>query len=73
MAHKHVELLKRAFVQQLRDAFAGCVFAAFMLLFDGFFAAAEAGLGTELYELLYFFKLTAHYFCNSFISVRWRP
>ncbi len=62
VAHKHVELLERAFVEQLCDAFAGGVFTAFVLLFDGLFAAAEAGLGAELYELLYFFKLTAHYF-----------
>ena len=60
MAHKHVEFLERTFVEELGDAFAGGVFSAFMLLFDGFFATAEACLGAKLDEFFYFFKLTAH-------------
>ena len=60
MAHKHIKFLKRTFVQKLGYTFTGCIFATFMLLFDGFLATAETRLGAKLDEFFYFFKLAAH-------------
>ena len=61
MTYKHVDFLKRTFVEELGNAFACGVFAAFMLFLDGFFAATEASLIAKGYEFLYFFKLIAHF------------
>jgi len=44
MAHEHVYLFKRALVEELGYALARCVFAAFMLLLDGFLAATQTSL-----------------------------
>ena len=60
MTHKHIELFKRAFVQKLGDTLAGCIFAAFMLFFDGFLTTAETRFGAKLDEFFYFFELAAH-------------
>ena len=60
VAHKHVKFLKRALVKELGNALAGSVFAALVLFVNGLLATAETGLGTELYQLFYFFKLDAH-------------
>ncbi len=60
MTHKHVQFFERAFVKELGYAFAGCVFAAFVLFVDGFLATAETRFGAKLDEFFYFFKLAAH-------------
>ena len=44
------------------QALAGGIFALVVLLLDGFFAAAEASLGAQVDELLYFSELGAHDF-----------
>ena len=62
VAHKHIDFLERAFVEELGDALAGGIFALVVLLLDGFFAAAEASLGAQVDELLYFSELGAHDF-----------
>ena len=60
MTHKHIKLFKRPFVEELCDALAGCVFAAFVLFLNGFLATAETCFGAKLDEFFYFFELTAH-------------
>ncbi len=55
VCHEHVEFLEAVLVEELVYAFAGGVFTAGMLFFDGFFAAAEAGFGTFVNEFLDFF------------------
>ena len=45
MAHKHIEFLERAFVKELCDTLAGCIFAAFVLFVYLFLAATEACFG----------------------------
>ncbi len=60
MAHKHIELFKRAFVEELCDAFACGIFASLVLFLDGFLATAKAGLLAHGDEFLDFFELVAH-------------
>lgn len=60
MAHKHVELFKRAFVEELGDTFAGGVFTALVLFLDCLFAAADTGFGAHVDKLFYFFELVTH-------------
>jgi hypothetical protein len=40
MTHKHVELFKRALVEKLGYALAGCIFAFIMLFLYGLFATS---------------------------------
>ena len=49
---EHVELLERALVDQQLDALAGGQLAALVLRVDARLAAAEAGLGAALLELV---------------------
>ena len=60
MTDEHVELFERPFVEELCYTFAGSVFTAFMLFFDGFFTTAETRFGAKLDEFFYFFELAAH-------------
>ena len=61
VAHKHIKLLEGAFVEELCDALAGGVFAALVLLVDGFLTTAETCFVAKLDEFFYFFELVAHY------------
>ncbi len=40
MTDKHVDFLKRAFIEKLCDTLAGCVFASLVLFLNGLFATA---------------------------------
>ena len=61
MLDKHVHFLERTLVEQHGYALAGRVLALLVLLLDGFLAAAQTGLGTELYKLVNFFLLSTHF------------
>ncbi len=61
MAHKGVELFKRAFVEELGNALAGSEFAAFVLFVDSFLAATEVGFFAQFDEFLHFFELCTHF------------
>ena len=60
MCYEHVHFLEAALVQKHGDTLTGGVLAALVLLLNGFLAAAQTGLGAELYELLNLFCLFAH-------------
>ena len=55
VSDKHVELLKRSFVQQESDTLAGSEFALFVLFVDTFLAAAHFGLASLVEKLFYLF------------------
>ncbi len=61
MRHKHIEFFKTSLVKKHGDALAGSVFAALMLFFDSFFAAAKTSFSSFCYKLADFFFLFAHY------------
>ena len=67
VGHEHVEFLEGTLVQQLRDAFTGCVFAFLVLFLNGFLAATEAGFRALVDKLLDFFCLFAHCYCKIYI------
>ena len=66
MSHKHVEFLEGAFIEELSDAFAGSVFAAGMLFFNGFFTTAQTCACTFVEQFLKFFLIGAHDFLLEF-------
>ena len=62
MRNEHVELLEAAFVEQHLDAFAGRVFASFVLFVDRFLSAAEPGGLAVFDQLIDFILNLAHGF-----------
>ncbi len=61
MTDEHVDFLEGSLVEELVDALTGSVFATFVLLLDGLFAASQTSFLAEGDELFYFFKLGTHY------------
>ena len=66
---EHIIFLERSFVEQHVDTLAGSVFAALVLLLNGFLAAAQTGFLAVLNQFLDFLKLCAHCY-NSYNSLK---